>query len=293
MHDPRLGRFFAVDPLTAKYPWNSPYAFSENRVVDSKELEGAESQIVIFNYSSGAFSVSKIQLEKDGPLGNGVAAVILGTDLKRNVLYGLPVSGSSTNSIVTSDYKVSNALINFKIFMEGSKDKLYYDENNNPTIGVGHLITEDELKKYTGVTLTQTEINTLFRKDVEERENTITSSLKGIVLTQTQMDALMDFNYNTNKIAKFVNSSDKSGKFFLRYMSNSDGVDKRRYSEYMMFEYGQYIGLDYQKNHWSETKKFKKFYENLLKENEFDPSIDGQTQYIMEPITIETNSTKK
>jgi RHS repeat-associated protein len=32
MHDPRLGRFFAVDPLAGKYPWNSVYAFSENRV---------------------------------------------------------------------------------------------------------------------------------------------------------------------------------------------------------------------------------------------------------------------
>lgn len=36
-------RFFSLDPLAAKYPHNSPHAFSENRVVDSKELEGAES----------------------------------------------------------------------------------------------------------------------------------------------------------------------------------------------------------------------------------------------------------
>jgi RHS repeat-associated protein len=44
MHDPRLGRFFAVDPLAKDYPWNSPYAFSENRVVDGVELEGLEYQ---------------------------------------------------------------------------------------------------------------------------------------------------------------------------------------------------------------------------------------------------------
>ena len=43
MHDPRVGRFFAVDPLEKSYPWNSPYAFSENRVIDCIELEGAES----------------------------------------------------------------------------------------------------------------------------------------------------------------------------------------------------------------------------------------------------------
>ncbi len=42
MHDPRVGRFFAVDPLDYKYPHNSPYAFSENRVIDGIDLEGKE-----------------------------------------------------------------------------------------------------------------------------------------------------------------------------------------------------------------------------------------------------------
>ena len=42
MHDPRIGRFFAVDPLAAKYPHNSPFAFGENRVIDGIELEGLE-----------------------------------------------------------------------------------------------------------------------------------------------------------------------------------------------------------------------------------------------------------
>jgi RHS repeat-associated protein len=42
MHDPRIGRFFAIDPLFKSFPWNSPYAFSENRVIDGVELEGRE-----------------------------------------------------------------------------------------------------------------------------------------------------------------------------------------------------------------------------------------------------------
>jgi RHS repeat-associated protein len=44
MHDPRIGRFFAVDPLADKYPHNGPYNFSENRVIDAVELEGLESE---------------------------------------------------------------------------------------------------------------------------------------------------------------------------------------------------------------------------------------------------------
>jgi hypothetical protein len=41
-HQPDIGRFFNVDPLSEKYVYNSPYAFSENRVVDGVELEGLE-----------------------------------------------------------------------------------------------------------------------------------------------------------------------------------------------------------------------------------------------------------
>ena len=46
MHDPRIGRFFALDPLMAQYPHNSPYAFSENNVIHAVELEGLEKEPV-------------------------------------------------------------------------------------------------------------------------------------------------------------------------------------------------------------------------------------------------------
>ena len=50
MHDPRVGRFFAVDPLFREYPHNSVYAFSENRVIDGVELEGLEFEDLKPNY---------------------------------------------------------------------------------------------------------------------------------------------------------------------------------------------------------------------------------------------------
>src|SRR5690554_4342334 len=43
MHDPRVGRFFAVDPLAAKYPYLTPYQFSSNQPIHALELEGLES----------------------------------------------------------------------------------------------------------------------------------------------------------------------------------------------------------------------------------------------------------
>ncbi len=42
IHDPRLGRFMSLDPLAKDYPWNSPYAFAENKVIKYIELEGLE-----------------------------------------------------------------------------------------------------------------------------------------------------------------------------------------------------------------------------------------------------------
>jgi RHS repeat-associated protein len=42
IYDPRLGKFLSVDPLFKSFPWNSPYAFAENRVIDGIDLEGLE-----------------------------------------------------------------------------------------------------------------------------------------------------------------------------------------------------------------------------------------------------------
>jgi RHS repeat-associated protein len=41
-HDPQIGRFIEIDPLADDYVYNSPYAFSENKVTGHVELEGLE-----------------------------------------------------------------------------------------------------------------------------------------------------------------------------------------------------------------------------------------------------------
>ena len=52
MHDPRVGRFFAVDPLSHTFPYNAPYNFSENNVIAGIELEGAEVKWVTITVGS-------------------------------------------------------------------------------------------------------------------------------------------------------------------------------------------------------------------------------------------------
>ena len=49
MHDPRVGRFFAVDPLSPQYPHYTPYSFSGNKLIAFRELEGLEEFQAITN----------------------------------------------------------------------------------------------------------------------------------------------------------------------------------------------------------------------------------------------------
>ncbi len=39
-HDPQIGRFIEIDPLSEKYVYNSTYAFSENKPIDAENWKG-------------------------------------------------------------------------------------------------------------------------------------------------------------------------------------------------------------------------------------------------------------
>ena len=46
-YDYAIGRFMSIDPLAEKYPYNSTYAFSENRVINAREIEGLEARVIV------------------------------------------------------------------------------------------------------------------------------------------------------------------------------------------------------------------------------------------------------
>jgi RHS repeat-associated protein len=50
--DPQIGRFLQVDPLSDKYPYNSTYAYAENRVINSIDVEGLEAKLAIAGNST-------------------------------------------------------------------------------------------------------------------------------------------------------------------------------------------------------------------------------------------------
>jgi|GEM_PF-1939199 len=111
MHDPRVGRFFAVDPLSYKYPWNSTYAFSENIVINSSELEGLEHDSKYYALwrstaeqaiVSGEDGVKKIRDRSMWMLGGQVGGAILAIDLSTGA------NGLRTFGLVSTGYALGD-----------------------------------------------------------------------------------------------------------------------------------------------------------------------------------------
>ena len=58
--DPQIGRFIQADPLANKYPYNSLYAYAENRVIDGIDLEGTEYlRFSKFQYAGNGWDYAK------------------------------------------------------------------------------------------------------------------------------------------------------------------------------------------------------------------------------------------
>ena len=110
MHDPRVGRFLSLDPLESTYPWNSPYAFSENVVIHATELEGAEAKVVIKMNDADDGQVwhpSDIRnartLYKKDPVLHLMADIFNGADSKFDISDDHPFTITATKQI-TSEF---------------------------------------------------------------------------------------------------------------------------------------------------------------------------------------------
>lgn len=161
MHDVRTGRFFAVDPLAGQYPHNSPYAFSENVVIDHIELEGLEKVSIkdeaakkYLNYDftkwTGLKNESPQQVKKFYELSehaSGVALMILGLNPFKGVNLNKGPKGEKRPTIssgagVVNDFDVT---WNVNVVYEGSNGNLAFSR-----VPVAKLDDRDDLGKNLG-----------------------------------------------------------------------------------------------------------------------------------------------
>ncbi len=97
-YDPQTGRFWSVDPLFKDYPWNSSYAFCENRVIDGIDLEGKEWQSSgkLFNWATGKTEINyKVKMK-----------VINASDVKNNLAVSAANSSKPTAESILSNSDV-------------------------------------------------------------------------------------------------------------------------------------------------------------------------------------------
>jgi len=122
-YDSRIGRFISIDPLFKVYPWNSTYAFAENRVIDGVDLEGKEyysvhikrSQDGVKPFNKTLIKIISYRNNKNGygPHGPGIEYVYHGTNLRGE------------------NYQVSEMIENWHGIYQGPNNpKKYWDSKN-------------------------------------------------------------------------------------------------------------------------------------------------------------------
>ena len=92
-YDPSMARFFNIDPLSEVYAYQSHYNFSENRVIDARELEGLEKELVNSGASFDGMSYDG-GVESTLTWGDGLK----GADIERIVLQGQAVDNKTDAS---------------------------------------------------------------------------------------------------------------------------------------------------------------------------------------------------
>jgi RHS repeat-associated protein len=78
IHDARLGRFLSVDPLSKKYPWNSPYAFAENDVISFIDLEGLEKPELAASATVGTSTAARVTITAAEDVGTAYIEEFIG-----------------------------------------------------------------------------------------------------------------------------------------------------------------------------------------------------------------------
>jgi RHS repeat-associated protein len=164
LYTPRESRFISVDPITAQYPWYTPYQFAGNKPIAAVDLDGLERYIVINRIDATNGRVVSTQIYtarniRDNTLMNfratssaAIQGVTVGSRfqnpitsnsdiLELNLGNGIPIS--TTRSLLTADEQsILSAGIDFK-----------FDAYNLPTrnITLRNLLSGIQTSSRTGI----------------------------------------------------------------------------------------------------------------------------------------------
>jgi RHS repeat-associated protein len=198
MHDPRVGRFFAVDPLTFEYPHYTPYSFSGNKVISCIELEGLEEFTV---NARNPFTYFFNHFEKDG---SRPTVLYVDSDSQGDrILIHRPLiesENSMINSIMRKQSTVTGAGTLPQVGTSGEID--YYSFTNMMTIIGARSGVQATSSFWTGNSLTNT-VNGTFNNGLNQTF--------GLVVPQGANSMAVDFVGSTAGLGLNLTLTDNFG----------------------------------------------------------------------------------
>lgn len=219
--DNRLGRFFAVDPLYKKYPYNSNYAFSENRVIDMIELEGGE---CIPPSSYGSNTAAAIH--------NGNKQLV--TNIVNNTIHTGECAVNTVSLFGTGVYNMSTVYIPQTFGFKGGTEMDYYTTQGKYKWGsyegqqvaynsVGHLTVE-----VVSAVATEGILRSVVTKPVVTsavREDLAKNFLLNHGIPEKDLSShLKYFNFNKGVYTKTISSADELGELVQYRIKTASGV---------------------------------------------------------------------
>jgi RHS repeat-associated protein len=178
MYDPRIARFFAVDPLSPKYPMLTPYQFASNNPIWMREIEGLEGQPTTVLESPVGDAPVTSEYGADRSDCDVCSDTHAGTDF--GVASGTSVQSTAPGTVVRSAYSSSygNVVIVDHGVQNGGTDHVYtlYAHLSNRTLSVGDNVpTGGEVGK-SGSTGHSTGPHLHYEVIVSDPEEALTSS---------------------------------------------------------------------------------------------------------------------
>ncbi len=119
VYDPRIARFFSIDPLTKQFPWYSPYQFAGNKPIIALDLDGKEEVIVVNKYSNG---------KQDGPQKTYTNKDAEFKSLVQNLPKDLRDVKPGVGSLEINQYQFSGLRY---VFDPNYTDYIYYGDKNS------------------------------------------------------------------------------------------------------------------------------------------------------------------
>ena len=248
MHDARLGRFWSVDPLAAKYPWNSTYAFAENSPVGFLELEGLERLLAVtmgedVKYRASFIKTHNSDVEnlniKNGEIAIGILANFLVENTKKDekgigfiaiFSHGIPnnifVKGDFGNGISSYDLDEIGSLVDNQSIKFFEECVIYLGGCNTGTEGdminkegeVEYLTFAQRLADMTNATVIAANDRVtpiIEKKDGSEMSYSVSNPQKGSFFLYRK-------GQNPVSIGRTVNIMDYFKKIENKDTSNSD-----------------------------------------------------------------------